>query len=97
LIMVVVNEAVNNPSTKYDAARCTRYCHNVTCEHGNKLYEKHQGSWFADFTKNIYTKNIVWLHNNPFGIGYGAVNLLIYVFAWPLLMALLLGNLIRKS
>lgn len=97
LIMFVVNKTTNNPTTKYIPEKCTRYCHNVTCEHGNKLYKEHQGDWFADFAKSIYTKNIVWLHNNPFGIGYGAVNLLIYVFAWPLLMALLLGNLIRKA
>ena len=95
--MIIVNETTNNPSTKYDPDKCTRYCHNVACEHGNKLYATYQGNWYADFAKSIYTKNIVWLHNNPFGIGYGAANLLIYVFAWPLLMALLLGNLIRKA
>jgi len=97
LIMIVVNETANNPSKEYNSEICTRYCHNVTCEHGNELYEKHQGSWFADFAKRTYTKNIVGLHNNPFGISYKSVNLLIYVFAWPLLMALLLGNLIRKA
>ncbi len=46
--------------------------------------------------QNLYNKNIVWLHNNPFGLSYRAINLIIYVFGIPLFMALLLGNIIRK-
>ncbi len=97
LIMFVVNESVNAPTTKNLKDKCTRYCHNVTCTHGNEIYEKYAGTWFADTAKYLYSKNIIWLHNNPFGLSYRAINLVIYVFGLPLIMALLLGNIIRKS
>ena len=97
IIMYIVNTSVNKPNTKNLPDKCTRYCHNVTCTHGNEIYEKYGGTWFADTAKSLYTKNIVWLHDNPFGLSYRAINLIIYVFAMPLIMALLLGNIIRKA
>ena len=97
LIMFIVNTTTNNPTTKLLKNKCSRYCHNVTCAHTNATYEKYAGNWFADTAKFLYTKNIIWLHNNPFGMSYKMINLVIYVFGLPLFMALLLGNLIRKA
>ena len=64
--MFVINTATNNPTTKLLKDKCSRYCHNVTCAHTNATYKKYAGNWFADTAKSLYTKNIVWLHNNPF-------------------------------
>lgn len=96
LIMFVVNTSVNNPTTQNLEDKCSRYCHNVSCSHGNLAYEEYAGTWVADTAKSLYTANILWLRKNSFGLSYRAVNLVIYVFGLPLLMAILLGNIIRK-
>lgn len=97
VLMIAVNETAAPPTTKNLPDRCSRHCHNVRCTHAEATYRAYAGNPFADTAKKLYTKNIVWLHNNPFGLSYGVINLVIYVFGLPLLMALLLGNLIRKA
>ncbi len=53
VMMFIVNTSVNEPTTKNIKDQCTRYCHNVTCTHGNSTYEKYAGTWFADTAKNL--------------------------------------------
>lgn len=95
LIMVIVNEFYNEPTSKQFYEKCTRSYHNKGCEHfAIKLKDKTNTSWAV---KNfaLYRKNIEWLKNNPLGLGYYQMNILVYVIVFPIICVILLIRLLK--
>ncbi|MEL6588463.1 MAG: hypothetical protein AAFQ87_24355 [Bacteroidota bacterium] len=93
LCIVGVNEFSRTPSHQYEASHCTRYCHDKGCKHYRQRVETEVIS--GNLTK-LYVANIRWLKQNPLGLSYQAMNLLLYVFIAPLLILLLIWGLIRE-
>lgn len=95
LIMVVVNTYYNKPTAIYNSEICTRVCHNKVCKHfETKLKNKTNNSW-AVKKFSLYRKNIQWLKNNPLGLNYVQMNILLYVILFPLICFLLLIRLLK--
>jgi len=95
LIMVVINTLYNTPTTKYNSKLCTRICHDKGCKHfALKLKDKTNTSW-AKHSFSYYQKNIEWLKNNPLGLSYAQMNILVYVIIFPLLCLYLLIRLLK--
>lgn len=94
LSIIGVNEFSRAPSHQYEASHCTRACHDKGCKHYRKRVETKAVS--GRLTK-LYVANIRWLKQNPLGLSYQAMNLLLYVFISPLLILLLIWGLIRKK
>lgn len=90
LFMVGINECSPSPTHAYDNVDCSRYCHDKGCPHASSFREDHPQ------LSSYYVANIQWLKNNPLGMSYQAINLLIYVILAPLFMLLLFWGLIRK-
>ena len=95
LIMVIINESYNEPTSKQLSQKCTRSCHNNGCKHFTlKLKDKTNNSW-AVKNFSLYRENIKWLKNNPLGLSYAQMNILVYVVAFPLLCLYLLIRLLK--
>jgi hypothetical protein len=96
-IIVAVNELPNNPEPthKYVEDRCTWYCHDVTCPHWKKSYAQ-EPTQIKKMHKDIFTGFVNALHNNPLGLNYGAINILVFFLFYPMLGAALLWRLITK-
>lgn len=92
LIMVIVNLNFV-PSIEFDETKCTRYCHNNTCEH---FFRNQNENRISSVIIDVYTQNINWLKSNPFGLSYQQSNLVLYVFIGPLLILFLLWGVLRK-
>jgi len=85
LFMFGVNRSGAKPSSKYDAKKCTRFCHNHQCLHfNNKL-------------KTSILPPINLLKNNTLNLSYQEINLLVYVLILPIILLILLYGIIRKS
>jgi hypothetical protein len=97
LFMVVVNECFDVPkrTDKYVPEQCTWYCHNVTCLHFKTSYEEKPSS-FKKMNKTIFDWYVTSLHGNTLNLNYRNINLLVFIFVYPLLGSLLVWNLIRK-
>ena len=92
LIMVIVNWN-RVPSSELNIVKCTRYCHNNVCEHFVRDQNENR---ISPVIVNAYTQNINWLKDNPFGLSYQHINLVLYVLIGPLLILLLFWGVLRK-
>ena len=94
-IMIAVNEIPSNPSHThhYHPDRCTRHCHDVGCRHFKESYA-------ADPTpskrmiKAVFDWYVSALHNNPLGMNYGTINLLVFIGLYPLIGCILLWRIV---
>lgn len=86
LLVILVNESHPDMSHEYLPDQCSRYCHDHACPHADLSPRQQQ----------LYAANLSWLTNNPFGLSYQAVNLLIYVLLLPFLILFFLWTLLRK-
>ena len=77
LVMIIINETAPKPTTVFQVERCTRYCHNHPCRHVSEI---------APTIQKLYKANIIWLKNNPLGVSYKFMNLIVYVLTYPLLI-----------
>ena len=94
LLMAGVNVFSPPLSHEFDATYCTRYCHDIQCKHASE----NEGEAIAEGSLSKARKaNISWLRDNPFGLGYEAMNLLVYVVFAPLLILLLIWGILRKG
>lgn len=91
--MWLVNSLSAAPTSEHVAEYCTRSCHNKGCVH---FAEKYGYGKQNAMLPQIYAMNIKWLRDNPLGLSYYEMNLLIYVIIWPILVAMLIYGLARK-
>ncbi len=90
--MIIVNESSEEPTTTYTKGKCTRACHNNLCKHFIELNDDN----IVKKNFNIYKKNINWLKNNPFGLSYASMNILVYVILFPLFSSILIWRILKK-
>jgi len=95
LVMVIVNESMSTPKWEYTETKCSRYCHNKGCSHTIDKYNSDDLTETQVKMARLYNANIVWLKKNPLGLSYQAMNILLYVIVFPLLLYLLLWGLVR--
>lgn len=97
LSMVIVNECFKTPARtdKYMEAHCTWYCHNVTCPHWKQSY-KDNPTRIKKMHKDVFDWYVVSLYNNPLGLNYGVINILVFIIIYPLLGGILVWRLINK-
>ncbi len=89
---------MNQPTYDLLEDKCSRYCHNNGCTHYAEKYNDNRNEFpIIEKMKNLYAWNIRWLKNNPLGLSYAAMNILLYVILAPTLMTLLLWGAIRKG
>ena len=91
-IVFVINFFAPSPSHEHQEERCTRYCHDHFCPHF--IQQQAQPS---SLSYRLYSANVHWLKNNPFGLAYRDINLWLYVVLAPMLMLLLLFLALRKK
>ncbi len=94
--MIIINEISSSPSSTYSSKECTRICHNSGCKHFYEKLKNVDETSLAITNFSLYKKNIKWLKNNPFGLSYAEMNLLVYVILFPLISILLLIRLLKK-
>lgn len=87
IVLVAVNETVGPSHHRYDAGRCTRYCHDHGCPHVLQRYD-FQNDAAARFAKQVYDANLRALGRG--GLSYASMNLFVYVVLFPALAGLLL-------
>lgn len=82
------------PTDEYLSDQCTRYCHNSHCPHFEaKVVTKNA---LALKIQPAYQTAIRSLKFNPFGLSYTTINLLVFVFGFPVLIFLNLWRLWKK-
>jgi hypothetical protein len=98
LTMIIVNECFDTPQRthEYHKEHCTWYCHDVACPHWADDYRA-QPTPAKKIHKDIFDWYVINLLHNPLGLNYGMINLLVFVFFYPLLGSLLVWNLIRNK
>jgi len=89
-VIITVNETSPLPTRELSQKNCTRHCHDKGCIH-------YQEEEVSPFLLSVYKQNIYWLKQNPFGLSYKEMNLLLYVIIAPFLIIVLLWGLIRKK
>lgn len=94
LIMVIVNEAREQPSAKKEI-KCSRYCHNHSCPHFRKKLKANPSDWNKKIKKS-FDRDVTALHKNPLSLSYQNINILVYVLGFPTIMAILLWGVLRK-
>jgi hypothetical protein len=96
LIMVAINELPTNPAPtgKYVQDRCTRHCHDVGCQHFKQSYAAAPTN-YKRINKAVFDSYVYALHNNPLGLNYGAINLLIFILLYPLIGGILLWRIVK--
>ena len=93
-ITYIINLTGIIPTDKYLSDQCTRYCHNSHCPHfESKVKAKNA---LALKIQPAYQTAIHSLKFNPFGLSYTTINLLVFVFGFPVLIFFLSFNLLRK-
>lgn len=93
-IVIIVNETSSTTNTSIKNY-CTRACHNKGCTHFNKKRLNKKQNTFVTKHYNTYKNNIIWLKNNPFGLSYVQINLLLYVIVFPIASLYLLWRLLK--
>ena len=88
-LMTAVNTFAPVATHSHQTDQCTRYCHDVGCSHFDQTSS-------VTSLKTLYAANIHWLRNNPLGISYQQMNLLVYVIGFPTLWAILLLGIIKR-
>ncbi|BDD05698.1 hypothetical protein [Aureibacter tunicatorum] len=97
-VLILVNEIAAPQISAFEESKCTRYCHNVVCKHQLiKHGDAEHGNLFWKVMFSLYRKNILMLRENPLGLTYEQMNLLVYVIIVPAIALLLLINLLRKN
>lgn len=93
-ITYIINLTGIKPTNEYLSDQCTRYCHNSHCPHFEQKVEAKNS--LALKIQPAYQTAIRALKQNPMGLSYTAINLLIFVVGFPALIFFLFFNLLRK-
>lgn len=94
-VMVAVNEFCGKSDADYYPMSCSRYCHNNPCTHFQNRLNR-ENALFVDAYQIAYGENIQWLKDNPLGLSYRDMNILIYVILYPIMVLVLVWGIIRK-
>ncbi|MEM7375481.1 MAG: hypothetical protein AAF587_43200 [Bacteroidota bacterium] len=90
--LILVNELSSPVSNQFKETMCTRYCHTIRCQHF--IETKSQSSVVVKLTE-AYASNIRWLMDNPIGLRYKEMNLLVYLILVPIMLFVLLWGVFR--
>lgn len=91
-LVVLVNTTMGSPTEAYHPERCTRACHDRGAPHAPLLPESLAGEG------GLVDRTVVGLHRlgASSGLGYGGVNLAVFVVVWPLSMLYLFAKAVAQ-
>lgn len=93
--MILVNQLSPSPTPFYIKEQCSRYCHDKGCPHFQTNVK--EGNRITLFFHAYHENVIQLLKNNPFGVSYKMMNILVFVIFFPFLILSLLYLNIKHS